>query len=473
MSERRYESALPATPAEVFDWHMRPGAFTRLAPPWQGVRVAAMDRPLRDGARATLILERGPWRVRWVARHEAVHTGRGFRDVQEKGPFGAWTHDHRFEDDGQGGARLIDRIEYRLPLEPLSRALAGRHVEREIDRVFRRRHTVTRNDLQRHAAYESKPLRVAISGGTGLIGAALGAYLATAGHDLFLLTRGGEHGSRDGDWPWKGTIAWSPSSGEVDRTALEGLDVVIHLAGAPIAVRWTDAARRRIRESRVEGTRLLAGALGSLERPPGVFLSASAIGWYGSGRDDVPRAERDPAGAGFLGEVAREWEAAAEAARTAGIRTVHPRFGIVLSSRGGALAKMLPAFRIGAGGPLGDGSQWFNWISLEDVLGAVEHLLHRSDLHGPVNLVAPGAVRQREFARVLGRVLNRPSFAPLPAAVVRTLFGEMGRETLLGGVPVEPGVLVESGFQFLHPHLEEALREELGRLRHGLFQRVG
>lgn len=461
MTERVFESEMPVTRQELGDWHMRPGAFERLSPPWDEIELESQDRPIANGSRAVVVLKKGPFRKRWVARHEEVDPGRSFLDVQESGPFASWRHLHRFEDARSYEKRslLIDELSFRLPFSPLSTLLAGAWASKEVDRLFRHRHEVTRRDLERHSLYNSHPLRIAISGGTGLVGTALSSYLATAGHEIHLLERrGGSSGPA-----WAGRIEWSVRDGTIEGAKLEGMDAVVHLAGAPIAVRWTEEAKRAILESRVRGTALLAETLASLERPPQVFVSASAIGLYGSRVDDRGRVETDPVGSGFLASVVAQWEAAAEPARLRGIRTVHPRLGVVLSAKGGALAKMLPAFRFGAGGPIGSGRQWFPWVSLDDVLGAIEHLIHREDLRGPFNLTAPQQVRQAEFARVLGRVLHRPSVAPLPAFAVRWIFGEMGEEALLGGVPVEPAALIQSGFVHQNSELEEALRAELGR----------
>jgi len=446
------EIAVPAI--DLDSWHTRVGAFERLAPPWQRV-ILESGGDVTEGARATLRLQFGPFSQRWVALHEVVRPGEGFTDVQESGPFASWRHAHRFESLGTGRSRLRDEIDFRLPLDPLSR-VALPLVQQQLRQTFSYRHRVTAHDLKRHAAYSQTPLRIVMSGASGLVGTALAAYLSTAGHTVQVLSRSSKPGGR---YP---SIPWSVADQTIDPEALEGADAIIHLAGAPIATRWTPETKERIRTSRVHGTELLARTIASLSRPPRLFLTASAIGWYGAITDDRPRVESDENGDGFLASVVREWEAATGPADDT-TRVAQIRLGVILSAAGGALQKMLPAFQFGAGGPIASGRQWFSWIVLDDLLAAIEHVLHNEDLSGPINMTAPNPIRQREFANTLGTVLGRPSIAPLPRFVVEALFGEMGRETVLEGVPVHPNKLAESGFEFTYPNLDGALRHSLGR----------
>jgi uncharacterized protein (TIGR01777 family) len=237
---------------------------------------------------------------------------------------------------------------------------------------------------------------------------------------------------------------------------------VIHLGGVNIASgRWSQRRKRLIRDSRVESTRLLAGALATLQRRPRVFLCASATGYYGD-RGEMLLTEDSPPGSGFLAEACVEWEQAAEAARAAGIRVVHMRFGIVLAREGGALKKMLLPFRLGLGGPIGSGAQHWSWIALDDVCGVITHLLACDELAGPINVVAPQPVTVAAFTKTLGRVLRRPAVLRVPAFAVRLMLGEMADETLLASARVWPGRLLDSGYQFRWPDLEGALRQELG-----------
>lgn len=296
-------------------------------------------------------------------------------------------------------------------------------------------------------------LRIAITGASGFVGRALARALTAAGHDVRAVVRRRPAGARD--------IAWDPARGEIDRAALDGLDAVVHLAGATIAQRWTAAHRRSIRDSRVEGTRLLATALAALSTPPRVLVSASAIGIYGDDRGDERLDETSPLGTGFLADVGREWESNAAPAAARGIRVVHPRFGIILGADGGALAKMLPPFRLGLGGRLGSGRQWMSWIALPDAVRALRWLIETDSLAGPVNVVAPHAVRNADFTGALGRVLHRPAVAVVPALALDIAFGAMGRGTVLASQRVVPRRLAESGFVWEHPELEPALRSIL------------
>lgn len=285
---------------------------------------------------------------------------------------------------------------------------------------------------------------VAVTGASGLIGGALTAALARRGYEVRPLPRP------------------EPRRPEGIAPSIAGAAAVVHLAGENIAAgRWTAARKERILTSRTGGTEAVARAVAASAGPRPVLVCASAIGYYGH-REDGPLDEGAPAGSGFLADVVRAWEAAADPARVAGARVVHARFGVVLSRAGGALAKMLPAFRLGAGGPIGSGRQGFSWIGIDDAVAAIVFAIERDDLSGPVNVTAPAPVPQREFARVLGKVLRRPAFAPLPAFVVRALFGEMGSEMLLSGAFVMPRRLREAGFPFRDGDLEGALRRALG-----------
>jgi uncharacterized protein len=297
------------------------------------------------------------------------------------------------------------------------------------------------------------PLTVAVTGATGLIGTALVTRLRAQGHTVRRLL----HSARDAG---AGDVRWDVSSGALPPEALAGTDAIVHLAGEPVAHRWTEARKRAIRESRVRGTEQLAAAVLAMGQPPRVLLSGSAVGYYGD-RGDTPVDETAPPGEDFLARVCVDWERAAAPVVGAGVRLVTLRTGIVLSPHGGALARLLPIFRLGGGGRIGSGTQWMSWIGLHDHVRAMEHALHTESMRGAVNVVAPNPVTNAEFATTLGRVLARPALVPVPAVALELLYGEMARATLLSGQRAVPRTLIGAGFEFSEPTLEGALRAEL------------
>ena len=299
-------------------------------------------------------------------------------------------------------------------------------------------------------------MNILISGASGLMGTALCATLASEGHRAVRLVRQeNEIGPN--------AVAWDPTNERIDVEDLSEIDAVIHLAGEGVGNgRWTAAKKRRILESRRLGTRLLAESAAQMNPRPAVFLSASAIGLYGSRGDEI-LTEESSAGSDFLADVCTAWEGATRPASDAGIRVARLRFGVVLSPDGGALAKMLLPFKLGLGGPIGGGRQWMSWIGIDDAIGAICHALAETGVEGAVNLVSPNPVVNRDFARALGRALHRPAVLPLPGFVIRALFGEMGTATALSSARVSPEVLEQTGYQFLHPRLDEALAKLLKR----------
>lgn len=297
-------------------------------------------------------------------------------------------------------------------------------------------------------------MKILISGSHGLVGQALVKSLIEDGHEVVRLVRRSHNvGALE--------IEWHPNQGRIDTQRLEGFDAVFHLAGESIASgRWTDEKKRAIRDSRVKGTRLLSETIARLTRPPQVFISASAIGYYGN-RGDEELTEASSPGNDFLASVCVEWEEAAQPAAQTGTRTVVTRFGIILDRHGGALAKMLTPFRMGIGGRVGDGRQWMSWIALSDVINALKFLLLDSAVRGPVNIVAPNPVTNAEFTNTLGRVLSRPTLFPVPAFAARLAFGEVADALLLSSQKVNPVVLEDRGFAPYWPTLEPALQHLL------------
>ncbi len=443
---------IEAPAAEVFAWHERPGAFERLTPPWESVRVVARRGGIHDGDRLIMAMGRGPTAMRWVAEHRDYRPGESFRDVQVSGPFARWEHTHRVEPDGPDACRLIDDVEYALPLAALAQPIAGRFVHAKLERMFRYRHTLMQQDIAAHRQSRGESMKILISGSNGLVGSTLIPFLTTGDHSVARLVR--DRGAQG--------VYWNPADGEIDKAKLEGFDAVVHLAGENIADgRWSDEKKKRILDSRVEGTRLLAGALAKLDKKPKVLVCASAIGYYGDRGDEILDETAAP-GDGFLSDVCVAWEQAAEPARAAGIRVVHLRIGAVFAADGGALAKMVLPFKLGLGGTLGSGNQYMSWTTIDDVVGMILFAIEHEDLSGPVNAVAPNPVTNRELTKTLGRVLARPTLIPVPAFAFRLALGEIADELLLASTRVVPTKLQQAGYSFRFAELEPALRHLLG-----------
>ncbi len=438
--------ALPIPAADAFAWHERDGALERLSPPWEHVRVVEKHGTIRDGDRIVLTVA-GTFGKRIEHVHRDYVPGRSFRDEQVRGLFARFSHTHEVIPDGDAACVMEDRIEYALPFGALGRVMGDAIVRARLDRMFTYRHETLRRDLLRHARAPGRRMRVAITGASGVIGRPLAAFLSTGGHDVVKLVR---HAPKPGE------VAWDPSRGTIDVAALERVDAIVHLAGENVGVRWTPERKERILRSRVDGTQLIAE---TCARIGATLVSASAIGIYGIERERAD--ETSPLGDDFLADVCKQWEAATEPARAAGVRVVNARLGVVLSPAGGALAEMLPAVRFGVGGRIGSGAQVMSWVSLDDALGALHDALV-TDVEGPINVVAPNPVTNAELISTLGRVLRRPTWLAVPAVAVRTVFGEMGELVALGGIRVDARRLVEQSFAFYDPFVEGWLRHVLG-----------
>jgi uncharacterized protein (TIGR01777 family) len=457
-----FATEIPLSADTVYAWHTRPGAMERLVPHWEELKVLEREGVFGAGS-VTFEVGVGPLRARWKAVYRDTIPGRQFVDVQEEGPFASWAHTHAFEPIGPDRCRVSDRIEFEMPFGPAGELASGA-VEHRMARAFAYRHATLRDDLasmQQHST--TGPRNILISGATGLIGRTLIPMLTALGFRVKRLVRGEPRSADD--------VRWDPANGQLDPAALEGIDAAIHLSGESIASgRWTADRKREIMESRLKGTTLLAETLARMKRPPKVMISASAIGIYGD-RGEEMLVETSPLRTGpdayFVEQVGHAWEAATEPAERGGIRVARTRFGLILTPAGGALAAMLPAFQAGVGGRMGNGEQWMSWISIDDVLGALHHVLLTEHLRGPVNLTAPTPVRNAEFAHVLGTVLHRPSILPAPASALRLAMGEMADELLLASSRVLPERLRETGYQFRQPNLEQALRHVLGRAKPG------
>lgn len=452
MPIHRAERSLPFPAAAVYAWHARPCAFARLNAPWEPAQVLLHDHGLDVGVRIVFRGRIGPIPFTWEGVHTVHEADRGFTDAMVKGPFARWVHQHRFEPEPEG-SRLIDEVDWALPLAPVTHPLGGWLVRRKLAALFAFRHARTADDLARHALYADRPRKtVLVAGATGFVGERLCAFLSTGGHTVRRLVRGAP--KDEGEW------RWDPDRGRFDAGALEGVDAVIQLAGSPISVRWTPEARQRILDSRLRSTGLLAEAIARAERPPELFLSTSAIGFYGDAGEALCP-EDAPRGSGFAAEVCEQWEAATAPAQGR-CRVAIARVGLPLDAAGGLLAGLLPTARLGLGGPVGSGRQWMPWIAVDDLLGALHHALWETALEGPFNACAPEPVRQADFARALGRALGRPGVLPAPGFALKAVFGQMAEELILGGQRAVPGKLAATGFVWREPELEACLRRTLG-----------
>jgi uncharacterized protein len=445
-----YSSVIDAPIYEVFDWHTRPGAITRLSPPWQPVRVVAEAESLRDG-RAELGLPGG---LRWVADHEPEGYDPPRRFVDSIGAEGVasmpvrlavrWRHTHVFDELGDQRTRVTDRVDTPVP----ARALRA---------MFAYRHRQLADDIAAHrlaAAQGLTPITVAVTGSSGLVGSALTAFLSTGGHRVIHLVRRTPT-KRD-------ERQWNPNDPDADL--LKGVDAVIHLAGASIAGRFTESHRAAIRDSRIGPTRRLAELMTTAADGPKVLVCASAIGYYGYDRGDQKLTEGSERGDGFLADVVDEWERAATAAEDRDVRVVRVRTGIVQSPRGGTLRLLLPLFRAGLGGRLGDGRQWLSYIGIDDLVDVYHRGLWDTALSGPVNAVAVDSVRNRNYTRTLAKVLRRPAVLPVPLLGPRLLLGQQGaRELACANQRVLPARLQQADHRFRQPTLEQTLRHLLGR----------
>ena len=449
-------SPMPVSREALFAYHARPGAFGRLTPPWEKSRLIAEIDSLRDGARAILDIAIGPVTQRYVALHENVQPGRGFDDRQVEGPFASWVHEHRFEEGPDGTSLLHDRVTYDLPRLPLADLLGGSYASERLERMFTHRHATTRLDLELGASLpETKPLTVAITGASGLVGKEIASLLSVLGHRVKRFVRG-ETRAKTGD------IRWDAQSGVIDAVAAADVDVVVHLAGEPLlAGRLTDARRQRIIESRVDATERLIASLAKLQQPPDAFVSASAVGFYGD-RGVTIVDETSGAGTGFLADVCRRWEAAAQTAASFA-RVCCVRIGVVLSPAGGALAQMLPAFSAGAGGTLGDGHQGTSLIAIDDLGALFARAVVDERLTGAYNGVMQVTQTNAVLTATLGRVLQRPALLRVPKTALRLAMGELADEALLASCFAVPRAAEQLGHRFRHATLEDALRHVLGK----------
>ena len=446
-----HSSVVDASREEVFAWHARPGAIQRLLPPWQPINVISEAASLADG-RAVLGLPAG---LRWTAQHHprgydppACFLDTLVRNGWRSFPvalMGKWQHEHRFDVVDAARTRVTDRVDTPLPASLLQQ-------------MFRYRHRQLAEDLASHQwsrIHGQRPATVAVTGSSGLIGTALTAFLSAGGYRVIRLVRRQPEGEAE--------RRWNPDSPDTDL--LDGVDAVVHLAGASIADRFTEAHKNAVRGSRIEPTRRLAECAAAATDGPSVFVCASAIGVYGYDRGDAQLDESATKGRGFLSDVVASWEKATAPATAAGMRVVTVRTGIVQTPRGGTLRLMRPLFAAGLGGRLGSGRQWLSWIDIDDLIDIYHRALVDPALSGPINAVAPHPVRNAEYTSTLARILHRPALLAVPAFGPALLLGEQGaRELATASQWVVPGRLIDAGHRFRRSSVEQCLRYQLGHM---------
>ncbi len=449
------KTTIHAPVSEVFHWHTRDGAINRLTPPWAPLTlVSRKGRGIDKDVEVTFRIKVFGIPMDWEARHFDFRQDVLFRDRQTKGPFSLWEHSHLFHPLPPDSTLMEDQVRFRLPFGIFSLPFYG-YAENQLERIFSYRHQVLKYDME-HRVGRMQKQRILISGASGTIGQALVAFLRTCGHDVVRLVRDERDASDD-------VLFWDPYRDLLDLAAAGPIDAVINLNGVDISRgRWTDKQRAVIMDSRLTPTRVLAEKMARMAQPPATFISASAIGFYGEG-GDVKRTEDADVGKSFISRVCSEWETASLGAAAAGIRTVQMRTGVVLTPSGGALERMVLPFSLGLGTRLSHGRQYMSWISMEDMLGGILHILENKEIQGPVNLTAPAPVTNGEFTHTLARVLSRPAPFVMPGPLVKAVWGDMGRETLLASARVIPQKLLDSGYRFVHARLEPALRHLLGK----------
>ncbi len=440
----------------VFQWHERDGAIERLSPPWNPHTVLHKSGGIKPGATVIMGMKEGPFRYKWHAVHTDYEKNRLFRDKQVKGPLSSWIHTHRFEPVDENQCILEDTIDYNPFFSMISKYFLDPVIRKKLQRIFAFRHETTSSDLELHQKFAHLPRkRILISGAGGVLGRKLIPFFQTGGHTVLRLVR--KHPKAENE------IFWDPSKGILNMDHLVDIDAVIHLSGENIGTgRWTYTKKRKIIDSRINTTQLLTKAVSSLKPKPNVFISASATGYYGDCASKWV-SEDTNCGNGFLADVCQQWENATQTALESGIRTVLMRIGVVLTPEGGALKKLLLPCKLGLGGRFGSGQQYLSWIGIDDTLASFYWALMNEQISGPVNVVSPNPVSNLEFIKTLAAVLGRPAIIPLPVFLIKILFGQMGEEGLLFSTKAKPDRLIDTGFNFRHPNLKEALKHVLGK----------
>ncbi|APJ04028.1 TIGR01777 family oxidoreductase [Silvanigrella aquatica] len=451
-------SHLSVSREEAFQWHTREGAFERLLPPWMPTQILSRQGSIHNGDFVKLKSMLGIIPMEFHAQHQNYIENKQFEDIQIKGPFHFYKHTHKFEKIDETKSKMIDEIHYSLPFDFVSKFIGRSFVEEKLSRLFTYRHRTLKYDLFLHSKYSQKKLKILVTGASGLVGSALVPFLTSGGHTVLKLVRGNNSPLIPG------YVGWDSEKNQfINANLLEGLDAVVHLAGENIAAqKWSDSRKKELIQSRVHFTSALCQELAKLNKIPATFISASGIGIFGSRDYDDILHEDSRLGEGFLAQLAKDWEQASRGAERAGMRVVNLRFGSILSLSGGMLKKLYTPYRLYLGGPFGSGRQMLPWISIMDVLGLILFSMANNKVTGAVNAVSPHTVTNEQFSEMLAQTLDRPNSLRIPELFVETLFGEMGKELLLGGQHAKPVKATKNGYDFLHSQLHDVFTYCLG-----------
>ena len=435
---------------EIFKWRVSPFGFERLIPPWEKVQMVSKNGEKKaEGSQMILKVKIGPFWQKFALQRQEYGEGTSFSDVQLYGPFKYWKHTYRFYFINENVCEIEDIIEF----IPKISFFKSRLIKR-MKKALEWSHQTIKEDHEVLSKYPTPPLRFLISGSKGLVGSELSRFLRASGHEVIRLVRNSKETADD-------TIYWDPKTGDIQVEDFEGFDAVFHLAGKNLASgRWTKKFKEEIFLSRCRDSWLLSQVLLRLVRPPKTLICASAFGIYGDRQEETLTEESAP-GSGFLAEICVKWESATLAIENRGTRGIHPRFGLILSIKGGILKKLLPLFRLGLGAVLGTGRQSISWIDLKDVIYGLYHVLMTPQLEGPVNFTAPESVTNEIFSKKLANAVHRPLFFRLGKGLLHGTMGEMADEMLLQSIKAIPKKLDDSGYRFYTPTLEEFFQNSL------------